>query len=271
MKTKLLGSAALAVLLSTGAAFAQATDFDRSSSGMKNDAASQPHGTAPSNPTLSDTQSQRSSSEGRSSAKPNEAVRDELPSQSNQKPDMKAEGTKQQKTMDKQAADKKIDDDRATSSKTASDKMEPSAKSADTNKSDHADRKNDRADQQMKKSEQNAQRSDPGMEKTGRSAANDVKLDSNQQTKVRDAFRNERADNITKVDFNIRVGGVVPDHHHFYPLPATVVDIVPQYRGYDYIVANDEIVIVEPGTHHIVYTMQQGRSAARDARPVECR
>lgn len=36
------------------------------------------------------------------------------------------------------------------------------------------------------------------------------------------------------------------------PLPDDVVEVVPQYRGYDFFVVRDEIVIVEPSTYKIV-------------------
>jgi hypothetical protein len=39
---------------------------------------------------------------------------------------------------------------------------------------------------------------------------------------------------------------------HVVPLPDTVVEIVPRYRGYDYILVGDEIVIIDPRTMRIV-------------------
>ena len=36
------------------------------------------------------------------------------------------------------------------------------------------------------------------------------------------------------------------------PLPPTVIEIVPQYRGYDYFLVGDQIVIVDPDTLEIV-------------------
>jgi len=274
MKTKLLGSAALAVLLSTGAAFAQAADHEHAGGSMKENAAPQMHTPgAAASPSTGEMQTHRSAAESDQGMKPDATKAPDAKSSDTNR-DMKADNAGQQKPMNKQA-EKKVDDDKATSSKSAADtKMDKSGKSmdndksADSNRPDRANKTDNRAEQTKPQNDQNAQRSDSDAEKTGRSAAKDVKLDSQQQTKVRDAFRNEHAENITKVDFDVRIGGVVPDHYHFYPLPTEVVDIVPKYRGYDYIMANDEIIIVEPGTHNIVYTMQQGRSSSRS---VECR
>jgi Protein of unknown function (DUF1236) len=39
---------------------------------------------------------------------------------------------------------------------------------------------------------------------------------------------------------------------HFVVLPEEIVRIVPQYRGFDYFLVEDEIVIVDPRTLEIV-------------------
>ncbi|MBV9348130.1 MAG: DUF1236 domain-containing protein [Pseudolabrys sp.] len=57
---------------------------------------------------------------------------------------------------------------------------------------------------------------------------------------------------MTSVNFSLSVGTVVPSSVRIHPLPDTVVAIVPQYRGYDYIVVRDDIVILEPRTRKIV-------------------
>ncbi len=57
---------------------------------------------------------------------------------------------------------------------------------------------------------------------------------------------------LNNVNFSLSVGTVVPRDIHFQPLPADVVEIVPQYRGYDFFMVRDEIAIVEPSTYKIV-------------------
>ncbi|MDU6242224.1 MAG: DUF1236 domain-containing protein, partial [Bradyrhizobium sp.] len=39
---------------------------------------------------------------------------------------------------------------------------------------------------------------------------------------------------------------------HFYPLPAEVVTIYPEWRGYDYILVREQIIVLDPRTHEIV-------------------
>lgn len=45
-------------------------------------------------------------------------------------------------------------------------------------------------------------------------------------------------------------------------MPSTIIAIVPEYRGYSYIVVRDEIVIVEPRTYRIVAVLPYSGSRA---------
>jgi hypothetical protein len=113
-------------------------------------------------------------------------------------------------------------------------------------------------------------------EQSGRSAAEPSgamtgkKLDQSQEMKIQETIHNQRVEREPNVDFSVSIGAIVPPHHHFHVLPTEIVSIVPEYRGYDYIVVNDEILIVEPRTHRIVETLPEGRSAAMDRRARDC-
>ncbi len=54
------------------------------------------------------------------------------------------------------------------------------------------------------------------------------------------------------MNFSISVGERIPRKVHYYPLPASVFVIVPEYEGYDYILVGDEILIIDPRTLEIV-------------------
>jgi hypothetical protein len=54
------------------------------------------------------------------------------------------------------------------------------------------------------------------------------------------------------VDFSVSVGSRVPRELRVYRLPADVVQIVPQYRDYRFLVVDKDIVIVEPSANKIV-------------------
>jgi hypothetical protein len=45
---------------------------------------------------------------------------------------------------------------------------------------------------------------------------------------------------------------VVPRTVRVAPLPVTIVEIEPEWRGYMYFVSGDEIIVVEPGSLRIV-------------------
>ena len=68
------------------------------------------------------------------------------------------------------------------------------------------------------------------------------------------------------VNFNIDVGAPLPEDVELLPLPPDVVELAPDYRGYDYVVVNDEIVFVDPATRAVVGMIELGASSA-DAGP----
>jgi uncharacterized protein DUF1236 len=74
--------------------------------------------------------------------------------------------------------------------------------------------------------------------------------------------RSEPVEKLDRVDFSLSTGTVVPSYAPIRPLPERIVEIVPQYRGYDFVMVRDEIVIIEPRTRAIVTILQgEGRSA----------
>jgi hypothetical protein len=60
------------------------------------------------------------------------------------------------------------------------------------------------------------------------------------------------------VNFSINVGSTVPASTRLYPVTRAMIDVYPQYRGYSFMVVNDEIVIVEPRTKRIVEVVMVG-------------
>jgi Protein of unknown function (DUF1236) len=73
---------------------------------------------------------------------------------------------------------------------------------------------------------------------------------------------------LNNVNFSLSVGTVVPRDVRFQPLPADVVEILPQYRGYNFLVVRDDIVIVDPSTYKIVDVLPRtGRSTAAAPAP----
>jgi hypothetical protein len=79
-----------------------------------------------------------------------------------------------------------------------------------------------------------------------------VQLTTEQRSKIRTTLVNSKVGRVNNVNFSIRVGARVPRTVHFYPLPVEIVEIVPEYRDYDYIIVGDEILIIDPNTLEIV-------------------
>lgn len=77
-------------------------------------------------------------------------------------------------------------------------------------------------------------------------------LSTEQHAKVWETVRGEKAERHTGAKFSVTVGEMVPQTVHLNRLPARVIEYAPQYRGYEYILVGDEILIVDPSTHRIV-------------------
>ena len=82
-----------------------------------------------------------------------------------------------------------------------------------------------------------------------------INVTSEQETELRTVFTEVEVDPI-EVDFEIGVGVTVPETIVLHPLPPRIIEIVPDYEGYQYFVlADGTIVIVVPDTHEIVYVI----------------
>lgn len=95
------------------------------------------------------------------------------------------------------------------------------------------------------------------------STAASVQLNTQQQTRISSVISSQRIAPVTSVNFTISVGTVVPRTVSVHTLPAEIVTIVPQYRGYSYFVTREQIVIVEPSTYRIVTVLPYNGGAAR--------
>lgn len=86
---------------------------------------------------------------------------------------------------------------------------------------------------------------------TGQAGAG-AKLSTEQRTKVTTVIKNEHIRPETNVNFSISVGTRVPREVHFHPLPTEIITIYPAWRGYEFFLVRDQIVVVDPHTLEIV-------------------
>lgn len=82
-------------------------------------------------------------------------------------------------------------------------------------------------------------------------AAGSAKLSSEQRTKISSIIKQRKVES-TKLSVSVSVGTRVPASVHLYPLPVEVVEVYPAWRGYEYILVGDQIVVINPRSHEIV-------------------
>ena len=86
-------------------------------------------------------------------------------------------------------------------------------------------------------------------------AAVSAKLSTEQRSKITTIIRQQKVEP-AHLNISVRVGTRVPESVRFYPLPVEVVAIYPEWRGYDYILVGDEIVVIDPRSHEIVAILE---------------
>jgi len=134
---------------------------------------------------------------------------------------------------------------------------------SDRDKNRAADSKSDRdmnkSDREMKKNadsdrsgNRNADNDRARSSTTTGQAGAQAKLSTEQRTKITTVIRKENIRPETNVNFSISIGTRVPREVHFHPLPTEIVTIYPAWRGYEFFMVRDQIIVVDPNTFEIV-------------------
>ncbi len=89
-----------------------------------------------------------------------------------------------------------------------------------------------------------------GRSTTGQAGA--ARLTTEQRSRITTIIRGENVAPVNNVNFAVTVGTRVPREIGFHPLPADIVTIYPEWRGYEFFLVRDEIVVVDPRTLEIV-------------------
>jgi len=98
-------------------------------------------------------------------------------------------------------------------------------------------------------------RSETRSQTTGQAGAG-AKLTTEQRTKITSVIREQRVQPETNVNFNIAVGTHVPKTVHFHALPQQIITLYPDWRGYEFFLVRDQIVVVNPRTLEIVAVLE---------------
>jgi len=88
---------------------------------------------------------------------------------------------------------------------------------------------------------------------SGRAGGASVQLSQDQRTKIKDVIvRDRNVARLNSPNFSVSVGARVPRDVHVSVLPPEVVTIVPEYRGFEYVLVGDQLLIIDPNTLEIV-------------------
>jgi Protein of unknown function (DUF1236) len=229
MTNRFLISAAVAALIAgTGFANAQGTGMNRE--GASGGAATQQ--TAPSS---GGAMNRDSGMNGAESTKGSESK------------DMKAS-----ESHDKMPASKSAQDTKSPQGEKSKMSSENEAKGAKDMKAEGRDSKTGTVNAQTKSPADARSQTTTGNAATTATAAPPAE----KRTQIVSAIKSEKIEEATNVNFNISVGATVPATVRFHPLPRRIVEIYPEWRGYEVILVHGKYVIVRPQTHEIVYIIE---------------
>jgi len=282
-RTLLLSSAAIALTLGLAPAMAQQ---DRTDSKMKHEpAATEQHDRDTSKrPTATKDETGAAKTAGQADhdkAKAAETDKAKSGADSAKAPEKAAESDKSSaqpkqaqdkntsKPADKAAADKSKTAEPTKNAEQHNSRSPDARKAAESKEPDRNAPANAKANDSAKDANRNAQTNEPNRNAAAANGNAEQKtrisasLDPQKKTRVTTAFEKVNVRPVTNVNFSVSVGVAVPRTIEVHPVPTSIVEIVPQYRGYDFFVVRDEVVIVEPRTHKIVDVIERGPSRSR--------
>ncbi|HSP50199.1 MAG TPA: DUF1236 domain-containing protein, partial [Pseudolabrys sp.] len=230
--TRLLSTVATALLLTVGVASAQTMNKDEAA------------------PTRAPAAQQKAPAEKVAPAmKPGEQKAGVKPSQTTgQAPDADSPRASDKGAMDKDAKEK----DKGTTGKTM--EKGPTAAGSPAAKSPTTAQTPAPADSKSSQSTTSEKSSTTGQG----AAAGSAKLSTEQHSKITSIIKQQKVERVepAKLNISISVGTRVPTSVRFYPLPREVFVIYPEWRGYDYILVGDQILVINPRTHEIVAILE---------------
>jgi hypothetical protein len=83
-----------------------------------------------------------------------------------------------------------------------------------------------------------------------------AKLSTEQRTRITTVIRDQHVAPVNNVNFSISIGTRVPRGVSFHPLPTEVVTVYPEWRGYEFFLVRDQIIVVDPRTLEIVAVLE---------------
>lgn len=108
-----------------------------------------------------------------------------------------------------------------------------------------------------------AEQAQPGKDKSAEQdrdkAGGRVQVSEQQRTDIRQRLVKETRVEKTRINVTVNIGRTIPRSVRLHSLPVGIVAIAPAYRGYQYVVLEDEtIVIVDPRTYVVLDVISSG-------------
>jgi Protein of unknown function (DUF1236) len=99
--------------------------------------------------------------------------------------------------------------------------------------------------------------STPDSRTTGNAATSATAAPSaEKRTQITSAIKQEKVEEVTNANFHLSIGTTVPAGVRYHTMPARIVEIYPEWRGYDFILVQGKYIILRPRTHEIVYIIE---------------
>jgi len=169
-----------------------------------------------------------------------------------QAPSEPKSGQASERKNEKMGQEQKNPNHKSTTGQAPTQQTTPNAQRSNEPNRMNSGQTNERSGQTNERSGQTNERGTA--ETRGGNTNVNVNLTSEQRTKIHSIVVSEHnAPRVARVDFDVRVGTVVPRGKvKLVAVPSTIVEIQPAWRGFEYFLVGDEIVIVDPATLRIV-------------------
>jgi hypothetical protein len=167
-----------------------------------------------------------------------------------QSKDMDRDGMKAGPKGEKSAQDNNMKGEKSKSMSSENEKAGASKDMKADSKSGNMDSKTGATNAQTKGTDTKSQTT--GNAATSATAAPPAE----KRTQIVSAIKSEKIQETTNVNFNISVGAAIPASVRFHPLPPRIVEIYPEWRGYEVVFVRGQYLIVRPQTREIVYIIE---------------
>jgi len=251
----MMSVAAVALIAGAGFANAQGTGTNREllGSSAQQSAPSSDRGNSAQSKPSSDMKATQSEEKSPGAAK---SQRSEDKAQGSKSKSMSSENESKGAKDLKAEKDMKAESGKDMKAGSTTNKMNAEQKGAADSKSTTTQSQTEKSAPQTGQSTTQSQSGTSVQSQTTGQAGAAAKLSTEQRTRITSVIREQHVQPLANVNFSIAVGTRVPRDVRFYPLPREVVTIYPEWRGYEFVLVNGQIIVIDPRTFEIVAILE---------------